>query len=517
MLDLGTSFLASVARDPDALAIIDGGLRQSYRAWYDKIAALVAGFDGLGLKPGDHLITALQNRWEAATIHWACQFAGIIVTPLNWRATAEDLDFCIDDAQAKAIVYEDISAAAVRSSKEARTRRRICVGNTQAQDPPFDSLIAAGADGVRPRVDAAAWSVMLYTSGTTARPKGVPRRQRAERAAALAHVAQNLYAAHERTLGAMPLYHTMGARSLLAMSLIGGAFVCLPRFEAARALELIAAERITNLYLVPTLYHDLLHHPRFAATDLSSVRKLGFAGAPMTDGLLKSLKEAFKPELFVNHYGSSEVYTFTIEQDAPAKPGSAGRAGINQMIRVVRLGAASADDVAAPGEEGEIIALLQGDESFEGDWRRPDADAKALREGWYFTGDTGYFDRDGDLFVTGRVDDMIISGGENISPVEIESCLSLHPAVSEIAVVGLADERWGKIVAAFVKRCGAVEPDELDDFCRASGLASYKRPRRYLFVQTIPRSPVGKLLRRKLLAGEYEPERAVAMSAQGKR
>jgi 2-furoate---CoA ligase len=517
MLDLGTSFLANVARDSDALAIVDGGLRLSYRAWYDKISALVVGFDGLGLKPGDHLITALQNRWEAATIHWACQFAGIIVTPLNWRATAEDLDFCIDDAQAKAIVYEDISAVAVRSSKEARTRRRICVGNTQAQDAPFDSLIAAGADGVRPRVDAEAWSVMLYTSGTTARPKGVPRRQRAERAAALAHVAQNLYAAHERTLGAMPLYHTMGVRSLLAMSLVGGAFVCLPRFEAARALELIAAERITNLYLVPTLYHDLLHHPRFAATDLSSVRKLGFAGAPMTDGLLKSLKEAFKPELFVNHYGSSEVYTFTIDQDAPAKPGSAGRAGINQMIRVVRLGAASADDVAAPGEEGEIIALLQGDESFEGYWRRPDADAKALREGWYFTGDTGYFDRDGDLFVTGRVDDMIISGGENISPVEIESCLSLHPAVSEIAVVGLADERWGKIVAAFVKRCSAVEPDELDDFCRASGLASYKRPRRYLFVQTIPRSPVGKLLRRKLVAGEYEPERAVAMSAQSKR
>ena len=130
---------------------------------------------------------------------------------------------------------------------------------------------------------------MLYTSGTTARPKGVPRRQRAERAAALAHVAQNLYGRHERTLGAMPLYHTMGVRSLLAMSLIGGAFVCLPRFDAARALELIAAEKLTNLYLVPTLYHDLLHHERFQATDVSSVRKLGFAGAPMTDGLLQGL------------------------------------------------------------------------------------------------------------------------------------------------------------------------------------------------------------------------------------
>jgi len=321
-------------------------------------------------------------------------------------------------------------------------------------------------------------------------------------------VAQNLYRQHERTLGVMPLYHTMGVRSLLAMALIGGAFVCLRRFDVVRALELIATERISNLYLVPTLYHDLVHHERFAATDVSSVRKLGFAGASMTDGLLRELQAKFRPELFVNHYGSSEIYTFTVDQNAPAKPGSAGRAGLNQMIRVVKLGEASPDEVAAVGEEGEIIALLAGDESFEGYWRRPDADAKALRGGWYFTGDTGYFDVDGDLFVTGRVDDMIITGGENVSPVEIESCLSLHAAVSEVAVVGLPDARWGKIVAAFVKRRASVEPETLDAFCRSSGLASFKRPRRYVFVEAIPKSPVGKLLRRKLVAGEYEPEQA---------
>jgi 2-furoate---CoA ligase len=234
----------------------------------------------------------------------------------------------------------------------------------------------------------------------------------------------------------------------------------------------------------------------------------------MTDGLLKELQAAFKPELFVNHYGSSEIYTFTIDQNAPAKPGSAGRAGINQIIRVVRLGAGSPDEVASPGEEGEILALLAGDESFEGYWRRPDADAKALRGGWYFTGDTGYCDSDGDLFVTGRVDDMIITGGENVSPVEIESCLSLHQAVSEVAVVGLADERWGKIVAAFIKRRAPVEPEELDQFCREAGLANHKRPRRYVFVEAIPKSPVGKLLRRMLVAGEYEPERVIAATTE---
>jgi 2-furoate---CoA ligase len=514
VLDLGTSFFASVDRDRKALAIVDGDVRLTYRQWYTKISALVAAFDQIGLQPGDHLITVLQNRWQAATIHWACQFAGIIITPVNWRAKGHEIDFCIENADAKAIVYQDISAAAIAAAPQAKRLPRIAVAVPGSPDLDFAGLVESKAADATPRVGADAWSLMLYTSGTTSRPKGVPRRHLAERAAAVAHVAQNLYRRGERTLGVMPLYHTMGVRSLLAMSLIGGTFVCLPQFDAARALQLIAAERISNLYLVPTLYHDLVHHPLFARTDVSSVRKLGFAGAPMTDALLKELDAAFRPDLFVNHYGSSEIYTFTIDQNATAKPGAAGRAGINQLIRVVRLGAKSADEIAAVGEEGEIVALIAGDESFEGYWRRPDADATALRGGRYFTGDTGLIDADGDLFVTGRVDDMIITGGENVSPVEIESCLSLHPAVSEIAVAGLPHERWGKIVCAFIHRRGAVTEQELDAFCRSSGLANFKRPRRYVFVAEIPKSPVGKLLRRKLVAGEYQPEPDVATSNQ---
>lgn len=377
----------------------------------------------------------------------------------------------------------------------------------------FAEMIAARVPDVKPRANADAWSVMLYTSGTTSRPKGVPRRHRAERAGAIAHVAQNLYRRGERTLGVMPLYHTMGVRSLIAMSLIGGTFVCLPRYDTQQALMLIQREKIDNLYLVPTLYHDLVYSPLFSKTDVSSVRKIGFAGASMTDALLKKLNDAFKPELFVNHYGSSEIYTFTIDQNPVVKPGSAGKAGINQNIRVLKLNARSPDEFAAVEEEGEIVAALISDEAFEGYWRRPDADAKALRDGWYFTGDTGFVDADGDLFVTGRVDDMIITGGENVSPVEIESCLSLHPAVSEVAVVGLPDERWGKIVAAFIKRKSMVTEKELEQFCQTSGLANFKRPRRIVFVDAIPKSPVGKLLRRLLVAGDYVPEQAPPSSA----
>ncbi len=497
MLDLGTSLLASVERDPEALAIVDGAVRLSYAAWYRRISAVAAGLEALGLRRGDRLLSLLQNRWQAATLHWACQLSGIIVTPLNWRASAEDVSYAIADAEIRALVHEEVSANAVARAANAQALPRIVLGEPGAGEIGFDALAAASAPDAMPRATAEDWSVMLYTSGTTSRPKGVPRRHRAERAAAIAHVAQNLYRRGERTLGVMPLYHTMGVRSLLALSLIGGAFVCLPRFEAATALRLIAQERITNLYLVPTLYHDMLAHPDFAVTDISSVRKLGFAGAPMTDGLLQRLSQAFRPELFVNHYGSSEVYTCTIDQDAPRKPGSAGKAGLNQRIRVVTL--SDPDRPVATGEEGQIAALLAGDEAFEGYWRRPDADAKALRNGWYLTGDTGYFDAEGDLFVTGRVDDMIITGGENVSPVEVESCLSLHPAVSEVAVVGLPDERWGKVVAAFVQARAPVTAEELDRHCRDSGLANFKRPRRFVFVAALPRSPVGKLLRRKLV------------------
>jgi 2-furoate---CoA ligase len=514
MLDLGTSFVASVARDPNALAIVDEGIRLTYAQWYARISSLVASFDRIGLKPGDHLVTVLQNCEAAATLHWACQLAGIVVTPVNWRAKAEELDYCIDDSAARAVVYQDVSAPAAEESKRALGLPRIYSGGCETAGTfSFDRMVAEPATEATPRVSAEAWSIMLYTSGTTSRPKGVPRRHRAERAAGIAHVAQNLYRRGERTLGVMPLYHTMGVRSLIAMSLIGGTFVCLPRYDTSWALSLIQSEKITNLYLVPTLYHDLVHAPEFASTDVSSVRKLGFAGASMTDGLLKTLNDAFQPDLFVNHYGSSEIYTFTIDQNAPAKPGSAGKAGINQEIRVVKLNAMSATDFAAPDEEGEVIARLAGDESFEGYWRRPDADAKALREGWYFTGDTGFVDRDGDLFVTGRVDDMIITGGENVSPVEIESCLSLHPAVLEVAVVGIADEKWGKVVTAFVKRKGPVTEQDLEQFCRTSGLANFKRPRRIIFVDALPKSPVGKLLRRLLVVGDYQREQAPPSSA----
>ena len=503
MLDLGRTFLQSVERSPHALAVVDGAQRLTYAEWYERIQRVAAGLSVLGVKRGDHLMVVLQNRIEMATIHWACQFLGAIVTPLNWRAKPDEVEYCATDSGARAIVYEPVSAEAVAASPTAARLTRIAVGGADGtvryeqllEHAPATPLLAADCEDI---------ALMLYTSGTTGKPKGVPRKHRAERAAALGHVAQNLYRRGERTLGVMPLYHTMGVRSLLAMALVDGVFVCVPKFDCAAAFRSIEEERITALYLVPTLYHDMLTWRAQHGADIASVTKLGFAGAPMQDGLLKRLSEIFQPELFVNHYGSSEVFTFAFDQDATRKAGSAGRAGINTRIRVVALGADTPDQTVAPGEEGQIVCELQGDEAFEAYWNRPDANARSIRAGWYFTGDTGYLDPDGDLFVTGRVDDMIISGGENISPVDIESVLSLHPAVDEVAVAGLQDERWGQRVVAFVKPRGDTTPEALNEHVRQSDLQNFKRPRDYVFVREIPKSPVGKILRRKLIAGEYE-------------
>ncbi len=512
MFDLGRTFLQSVERSPHAVALVDGELRLSYAQWALRVGAVQRALAGLGLRRGDHLLAVLQNRWEMATLHWACQFAGIVITPLNWRAKADEIDYCLSDSGALALVFEPVVQEAVQGSSEAQRVLRIGVGAVQGATVNFEDWMAAPAEPT-PQANAEDLSLMLYTSGTTGKPKGVPRRHRVERIAALAHIAQNRYAQGERTLGVMPLYHTMGVRSLLALALIDGLFVCMPKFDAHRALLAIRDEQLTHLYLVPTLYHELLSQPDFPLIDTSSIRKLGFAGAPMHDALLQKLNKAFNPELFVNHYGSSEIYTFAINQSAVAKPGSAGRAGINARLRVIKLDSASPDSFAAPGEEGQILADLAGDEAFEGYHNRPEANAKSLREGWYFTGDTGYFDADGDLYVTGRVDDMIISGGENISPVDIESVLSLHPAVDEVAVAGLQDERWGQRVVAFVKTREPIAAEALDAHCRLSDLVNFKRPREYVFVREIPKSPVGKVLRRKLVAGEYESDKSAGTPA----
>jgi 2-furoate---CoA ligase len=443
-VNLARSLLAASERQPDAEAL--PGI--TYAGLLERVVRIAGG---LGLSPGERLATVFDNRVETALLYWAAQWAGVVFVPLSWRLTEEELGYCITDAEAARVIRDG--------------------------DPLPDGPEHPGALDL----DDRAPSLMLYTSGTTGRPKGVPRSHRSDRAAGLSQALQHGLRPGDRTLGVMPLYHTMGIHSLVAMHHVGGCFVSLPRWNAGEGLRLIETERLTSLYLAPTLFHDLVHHPDAARRDLSSVRALSYAGAAMTSALVERCDEVFDPDSFVNHYGSTEIYTYSIGADQRRKPGCAGRPALNARLKLV---------------DGEICADLAGDEAFGGYWRRPDADAKSIRDGWFHTGDLGRIDEDGDLWLDGRLDDMIISGGENIHPLEVEDVLARHPGVREVAVVGLPDERLGQRVVAVV--VGDVAQGELDAHCLDSSLARYKRPREYRFVSELPRSASGKILRREL-------------------
>ena len=506
-MTLGEMFSRRAAETPDGLAIVDGARRLTWAEWDKEVRRLAGGLRCAGLRPGDPVVTVLSNRMECATLYWACQFLGLIFTPYTWRASAADIAFVVDDSEARALVFEDRSAAAV--SEHNGNPPPVLVS---LDDESYSTLLHSTPVGEPTRCGSETTALMLYTSGTTGRPKGVPRSHAAEHAATLSCIAALDYETGISQLGVMPLFHTMGMRAALMSCVLGGPYICLPAFDAAAALRLIEDERIDALFLVPTLFHNLVNHPEIAAADVTSITNIAYAGMAMTTELTQRCQATFAPARFSNFYGSSEIFTFAHCDHVTEKPGCAGRAGAGQEIRVVRADpepTATAGDTVPAGTPGEIIASMACPDAFAGYWKRPDADAKAIRDGWYYTGDLGYFDADGELFVIGRTDDMIISGGENIYPEEVEAVLTKSPLVRHAAVIGEAHGRWGEQVVAFIEAAapaaaGAPAADDaarsqaLDAHCLASDLARFKRPRRYEFVDTLPRSASGKLLRRQL-------------------
>jgi 2-furoate---CoA ligase len=455
-VNLALSLLGAAERHPDAEAVVDDDLRLTYAELRERAARLAGGLAERGLGSGDRLAAVVRCRSESVQLYWACQWLGVTFVPLSPRASSADLAYCREDSGARLFLEAEVDV---------------------------EPLLAGEHPGALDTADGDE-SLMLYTSGTTGRPKGVPRSHHADRAGGLSQVVQHGYRYCDRTLGVMPLYHTMGLHSLVAMHLIGGCYVCQPDWDPGVALALIERERITSLYLAPTLYHDLVTHPR-GDRDLSSVETLAYAGAAMPSALVERCVDAFAPRLFVNHYGSTEIYTMAVHRDQPAKPGCAGRPALNARLKL--------------GEGGEILCHLSSDEAFGGYWNRPDADEAAIRDGWYRTGDVARLDEDGDLWLEGRLDDMIVSGGENVHPLEVEDVLARHPAVREVAVIGASDERLGQRVVAVVVADGELTAEELDAHCLASDtLARFKRPREYRFAGELPKSPSGKILRRML-------------------
>lgn len=509
-MNLGTAVELAAHRFPAASAIVTEKQRLTYREWDQRINSVAHGLIHAGIRPGDHVAVCTGNGEAAATTYFAIHKAGAVAVMLNTRWKKQDFIYAFREADIKAVLYDKAGRDEVRQAILACENSLVCIYDTQGQvnddegEFLYEKLAGNPTSGAPacPRRESGV-STILYTSGTTGEPKGVCRSCRSDYYSALAIILEHRWGRFERVLAVMPLYHTMGLHTLISMVLLNGTAVLLPRANPEECYPFLASESVSALYLVPTIFHDFVEFIAGSNPGTLRVKKLAFAGAPMTAGLIKRCREVFQPEVFVNQYGCTEMLAISINSSLDKKPLSAGRPALHSRLRIVaghRNRTVHPEEMVPRGETGEVILDFSSPQAFLGYLSKPDVTRQVVREGWYFTGDLGFFDSDGDLQLMGRVDDMIISGGENIYPGEVEKILREYSQVKDAVVLGLPDKRWGEIVTAcIVPATAGLTIHELERFCvEHPGLARYKRPRRFIFLGAIPRSPTGKVSRRRL-------------------
>jgi 2-furoate---CoA ligase len=514
-MDLQHVLLATFERHPGRTAV-QGPDDYTYAQLARDALRLASAFQAEGGGTGSRIATIVPNSREFVLTYVAATLIGACVVPLNTRYGFEELAYCLQDSAPVIVVTDPKYLPLADAARQGVANGYATITSVPGTDSRTHASLCELVDGCvpaeLPRVGPDDAGLLLYTSGTTGKPKGVVRTHRMEFAATLSMVHQTRWTPDDVTLGAMPNYHTMGLHTILSMILFGGTYVPMAAFDAEAAVDLVSRYSISTACLIPTLYWRLVRSPG-AAERLRPLRKLMVGGAPLTPGLATSIQDVIEPEVFVNWFGCTEIFSFAVEEDPVARPGSVGRPTVLTRMRVVEPDAdgrlSSPRDEVPRGEVGQVIvAAARQDDAFTGYLNRPEADVKALREGWYFTGDLGRVDEDGRYWLLGRADDVIITGGENVYATEVEEAFVGCPGVAEVVVCGLPDAEWGQAVTAFVvPEAGAaprVSADRIMAWVRAeSGLTPFKRPKRVIIIESIPKSAVGKILRRQLVAGNY--------------
>ncbi|GAA1746399.1 class I adenylate-forming enzyme family protein [Aeromicrobium alkaliterrae] len=502
-ISLGESITMSARNAPDVASfVLDDGSSHTFAQTNARVNRLVSALRSAGVGPADRLAVFALDSHRYVEIVLAAAKLGAVYVPLNYRLTRQEVDVLVGRAEPVVLFHDDRYATLLEGIAEQHASLRHVV-SLDGEGDAYEDLLATGTED-EPLVVASDSDILglAFTSGTTGLPKGVLQTQRMIKAIVNAQVIDYRMRAGEVRYCAAPAFHISGVCGLLAGVARGFTSVLMPQFDARRVLDLMIADEITAAFMVPTMISTVMQMPDVADHDYERLELIYYGASAMSPTLLARAMDIFGCD-FLNAFGAGTeagLQAVLSPEDHrralaghPELLGSIGKPSYGVAMRIVDD---EMNDVA-PGEVGEIAT--RSDMLFEGYLGMPEETERALRDGWFRAGDMGYVDDSGYIYLHGRKKDMIIRGGENIYPIEIESTLAEHPQVVQSAVVGVADEHWGEVVRAFVQvvEGATVTPEELATHC-GERLARYKVPAEFRLVAALPTNASGKILKREL-------------------
>jgi len=497
---------------PDKEAIVFEGKRYTFTQLSERVNRLANALFELGVQKGDRVAMLQVNTNQCVEAYFATAKTGAIYVPLNFRARGNELSYMLNSSEATTLFIGQRYIELVNSIKSdlASVKNFISLDNQEDGMPYYEDIIsAASPDEVFSDISDDDTTILMYTAGTTGSSKGVMLSHNSFSIYVLENVTPADPISEESNILTVPLYHVAGIQAMMAAIYGGRTLVTERQFEAKEWMELVQQEKVSRAMMVPTMLKMLIEHPEFKNFDLSSLKVITYGAAPMPLDVIKKAVELFPGVSFINAFGQTETAS-TITTVPPEDHDLTGTeeekakklrrlASIGKPMADVEMKVVDEDGNELPqGEAGEIVA--KGPRVMTGYWKDDDKTDKTIDEdGWVHTGDIGYIDEGGYFFLSGRATDMIIRGGENISPEEVEAVLLTYPKIEDVAVIGVPDDEWGEVpmAVAVIKQGETSTAEELMEFCRAN-LASFKRPRSVVFVDEIPRNPMGKILKKQL-------------------
>ncbi len=497
---------------PEATATVFGERRQTYSQFAGRVARVAGALGAIDVAAGDRVAMLSLNSDRYLEYVYGVLWAGAVINPINIRWSAREIAYSLDDCDCAVLLIDDTFLPLLDELRErsASLSTMIYVGQSDCPDGllDYESLLAEAAEVADAHRSGDDLAAVLYTGGTTGMPKGVMLSHRNLYSNALGAVAVSARPPHAVGLHAAPMFHVAGIGLTFQLASRLSTQVIISAFEPGAVLEAIERESVNETFLVPTMLRMVLDHPKFAQYDLSSLKYMLYGASPIDSTLLSRALEALPQASFMQLYGMTELSPVVTQLPAWCHTAEGRKAGkltsAGEPINIAELRTVDENDEdVATGVIGEIVA--RGPMVMQGYWNKPEQTAEALKGGWMHTGDAGYMDEDGFVFVVDRMKDMVVTGGENVYSVEVEDAIMQWPQVAECAVIGIPDEQWGERVhAVLVLREGEILDEAgLTAHCKEL-ISSYKTPRSFECRDAMPLSGAGKLLKYKLREPHWE-------------